>query len=294
MDLISGSLDSEIFYALRNEDGSLGEKELLTLDGEPLSFSDGPSCEVVDLNGDSLFDLLISLGDASSPEDMFTTRLYYNQGTKEQFLFTDYVEPTFGDTPFTARYCTIESFDFEGDGDFDLIFSGTEDAQNFYIYFSENLGTKIEPDFSEPQELDIKINAVFSSQEYQGQRKNGLALGDLNGDGKPELASGGGSYGKCFQLYINETKTAVSHSNVITTSDLQVEQSNRKIQLKGLSQGATSVMTLTTLQGKVIQKETFIATATDVEVGDITLAEGVYVIQIKSGERHITQKLLIQ
>ncbi len=207
-DLIFGELAGGVVYAFRKENGELDSLKTLEANNAPIVMNDGLACEVADLNGDDLFDLIISPGN----REYASMRIYYNSGTVEKFKFTDYVEPLFNGNIFESKYNTVESNDMDMDGDLDLMFSATnEEGNTFQVYYSENIGTITNAEFSDLKEVNVTIDGKFNTEGYQGNRKNGLALGDLNGDGKPELALGGGSYGKCFQVYWNESKTDIQN-----------------------------------------------------------------------------------
>ena len=156
--------------------------------GQPIDVTWAASPCFADLDGDGLPDLITghiaenkaSFGWHNEPSLYF----YKNTGTREKPIWTpaDFGFPKhWSDYPPDVTVPRV--VDWTGDGLQDIIMSGRSE-----IYFFKNVGTKTHPKFEFRQRFNMPYGPLLVSYAF-----NAIApcLGDLDGDGLPDLVRGG-------------------------------------------------------------------------------------------------------
>jgi hypothetical protein len=141
--------------------------------GTKIDVGNNSNPEVNDWNEDGKKDLLIGTESGSG-----TIRVYLNQGTDANPVFTTYSYVYCGGSPIYHYRATPRVYDLDGDGKKDIV---TGD-QYTYIYFYKNTGTNASPVFSSRDTLRLTTSAYISG--YQASR---IYCTDYNGDGAVDL-----------------------------------------------------------------------------------------------------------
>ncbi len=129
--------------------------------------------EINDWNEDGKKDLLIGVQTGTG-----TIRIYLNQGTDANPVFTTYDYAYCAGSPINQYRCNPRVHDLDGDGLKDLVVSD----QYSYVYFYRNTGTNASPIFNTRDTLELTTSGFI--HEYQAIR---LWCEDFNGDGGVDL-----------------------------------------------------------------------------------------------------------
>jgi hypothetical protein len=211
-----------------DKDGFLaGFRGALPVMNESGRIADTPmpvSVAVGDLNGDGLPDLL-------SSDVLGYMRIYFNSGTKEQPKFTageltlpylalpdgepPWVPPGLGGTGETEGWrqrwvqrrqgVRINLVDTTRSGKLDII------AGNYFgeIFFIRNTGSPTAPSFAQPQPLARGMLAMTKDPNRRWGNVFAPAMTDWDGDGKPDVLIGEGSYSaNNIHLFLNQGSAA--------------------------------------------------------------------------------------
>ncbi len=114
----------------------------------------------IDVDNDGDLDVVVSV-------EYGVNRLYLNDGTGK----LSYVPDAFGTRMHDSEH--VRAADFNGDGNMDVVFVAESDEQH-QLYFGDGKGGFV----------DVSDRLPASSQG------NGLAVGDVNGDGLPDIVVG--------------------------------------------------------------------------------------------------------
>ncbi|MCB9262622.1 MAG: T9SS type A sorting domain-containing protein [Flavobacteriales bacterium] len=214
MDLLMGNVALRHLNLLKNGKSEFGLKldSMISNDtmypaSRPVAVNNFPAAYYQDVNGDGIKDLIVAVNTFDKNSYIFRETgniLYYeNQGknNKPNFIFKDstFITSKMADH---GGYAAPVLFDYDGDGDLDLILGTNGDnyiTQEFtdYLNLYENIGTKTNPIFQ------------FAKLDYLGLRKDSIrniyyTFGDIDKDGKSELLVGS-SYGNLKLYEINGT-----------------------------------------------------------------------------------------
>jgi hypothetical protein len=140
--------------------------------GQQLGQTDSSTVALGDLDGDNDLDALVGTGAGA---DAWINQGEAQAGHKGDFLHSD-------QELSTGQVNTVFLSDLDGDGDLDAFLSGTLEA---VIWWNDG-------------------QAVFSlsDQRFKYSGRQGLAVGDFNGDGRPDVFAGDGSTD--YNVWINQ------------------------------------------------------------------------------------------
>jgi hypothetical protein len=175
---------SPTFYQTQVNNGAVGIKPAAlasvwadktgTAWDQTLAQSDADAA-FADLDGDGDLDMITAGGN--------TAYGYRNTGTDDSPVWTEVsswgILPTWGGLGYQSAL-NVALGDLDGDGDYDLLLS----YQTKPVFAVENTGDSSEPAWSRKSAWDL-ASASTASAPYK------ITLGDLNGDGVPELIVGG-------------------------------------------------------------------------------------------------------
>jgi hypothetical protein len=141
--------------------------------GTKIDVGNNSNPEINDWNEDGKKDLLIGTESGTG-----TIRIYLNQGTDENPVFTTYGYAYCAGSPINHYRCNPRVYDLDSDGKKDLVVSD----QYSYVYFYRNTGTNASPVFNSRDTLKLTTSGFI--HEYQAIR---LWCADFNGDGAVDL-----------------------------------------------------------------------------------------------------------
>lgn len=220
--------------------------------------------ELVDMDGDGDYDLLMNEINYSYPNATSDIRYYKNIGTKTLANFDIPVIAAFGITLPSGNYlCPPEAADFDNDGDMDLFF-GAEDGN---IYYSENIGSASFANFSTPINNPFNLSSV-------GYNSNVDVL-DLDGDGDLDLLCG--EYSGNFMFFENLNLGPAAIQNIANNGlHIYPNPAQNKIKLEGITD-VISKLQILDVNGKIIKTELLKDNSIDIS----NFSQGQYFITIE-------------
>lgn len=141
--------------------------------GAKIDVGNNSNPEINDWNEDGKKDLIIGTETGTG-----TIRIYLNQGTDADPVFTTYGYAYCAGSPISHYRCNPRVYDLDSDGLKDLVVSD----QYSYVYFYKNTGTNASPVFNARDTLELTTSGFI--HEYQAIR---LWCADFNGDGAVDL-----------------------------------------------------------------------------------------------------------
>ncbi|OFY23959.1 MAG: hypothetical protein A2X02_00920 [Bacteroidetes bacterium GWF2_29_10] len=204
-DLLLGDVDYPNIVLLTNETDNINAKMSKTIDykfpnnNNPIDIYSNPACYILNVDSDSLKDLLVCASDGASMKNNNKIYYYKNTGTNnipsynlqsKQFLLDKTIDVGEGSFPV--------SYDINNDGLIDLFISNSGLHRESYldsnsilhsvfystISFYKNIGTKANPAFK-------LITKDFANLSLHEDLINAYpAFGDIDNDGKAELIIG--------------------------------------------------------------------------------------------------------
>lgn len=135
------------------------------------------ACEMLDVDGDSDLDIIVSGANGWSFDDV-STDLYLNDGSGN---FTESTQIFMG-----FKNGDIQSIDIEKDGDLDLIITGRneENKDSTVLYKNDGSG----------------VFTLDSTAEFSPMSNSTIVKGDLNGDGEEDIIL---AHGQTIEVYQN-------------------------------------------------------------------------------------------
>jgi hypothetical protein len=183
-DLITGSRDGRVMYF----QGSPSEAApvlsfigYISSSGSEIFVGANSAPFVTDWNGDGLHDLLMGAENKEMGSVPKSTRIYINNGSTGNPLFTGYSQLYCSGSPIIPHRCVPWVTDLSGDGKKDLIWGVMEGC---FLYF-ENTGTNDNPVFSLEDTLRYSNGSVI--EEGTDSRP---VITDWNDDGVLDLITG--------------------------------------------------------------------------------------------------------
>ncbi|MBI3852070.1 MAG: VCBS repeat-containing protein [Verrucomicrobia bacterium] len=173
----------------------------------PWGISPLSATQLMDLNGDGLLDLIISPLDSQAAP---TVRLNQGKGPHGVFGPPQALLPLGQEishrAPYGDQWAFVYLYDFEGDGNLDLLWAGGPGN----VYLHRNRGKNKAPDYDTKGEMlmltngspikvgppVVPINQIKDFTMMQGARA-GVTAFDFNGDGKTDVVVGD-TYGDIF------------------------------------------------------------------------------------------------
>ena len=251
--------------------------------GTKIDVGNNSNPDVVDWDEDGKKDLIIG-----SESGTGTVRLYLNQGTNANPVFTTFSYIYCGGSPIYHYRTNPRIFDLDGDGKKDL----TLGDQYTYIYFYRNVGTNASPVFTTRDTLRTTLGAYISG--YQANRP---FLTDYNGDGAVDILTS--DYYGYITYYQNASNPGVEEIEQTVLSNFTVTPNVAKDRVKirySLNEFAPVNIEVYSSDGRLLD---ILADQTE-NTGDHeltwergNLSAGIYFIKIKINREISTRKLIM-
>jgi hypothetical protein len=174
--------------------------------GTKIDVGNNSNPDIVDWDEDGNKDLILG-----SESGTGTVRLYINQGTNSNPVFTTFSYIYCGGNPIYHYRANPRVWDLDGDGKKDLIIGD----QYAYIYFYKNVGTNANPVFNVRDTLELLDGSYI--HEYAGVRPFCV---DYNGDGAVDILTS--DYYGYIRYYENTTNPGVEETEQTVVSNFAV------------------------------------------------------------------------
>lgn len=237
--------------------------------------------DVIDWNGDGKKDIIIG-------SELGYIRLYLNQGTNSNPIFTTYTNIPSGVSPISIYRSNPRAFDFDQDGKKDLIVG---DGYG-YIHFFRNLGTNNNPMFNGSDTL--RTNDGLPIDDYYGARP---CCNDWNQDGRIDILTSG--YYGYVTYYQNIITPGIEELNQGTIVNLRLAPNiirNNVIISYSLKQSSRVKIELISPDGRIIETimdRTEYAGIHQHAWNRGEIASGFYFIRIDADGSSITRKIVV-
>ena len=251
--------------------------------GTKIDVGNNANPDVVDWDEDGRKDLIIG-----SESGTGTVRLYLNQGTNANPVFTTFSYVYSGGSPIYHYRTNPRVFDLDGDGNKDLILGD----QYTYIYFYRNVGTNANPVFSGRDTLRVTTGGYITG--YQANRP---FLTDYNGDGAIDILTS--DYYGYITYYQNAFNPGIEETEQTVLSDFAVTPNvtKNKVQIR------YSLTEVTPVSVEVYSSDGRLIDIITDQTGNIgnheltwersNLAAGIYFIKIKVNQEMSTRKIIM-
>lgn len=256
--------------------------DTLKANGVPIDVGYNSDPDIVDWNEDGKKDLIVG------QETSGYIRLYLNQGTNSNPVFTTFSYVNCAGSPMVHYRANPRAYDLDQDGKKDLIVGD----QYAYIYYYRNEGTNASPLFNIKDTLELTTGAYI--HEYAGVRPY---CTDYNGDGAIDLLTS--DYDGYIRYYQNTVSPGVEESKeaVITNITIFPNITKEKVHLNFvLTQKAPVSIGVYSAEGRLVD---VVAGGTH-EPGEHLimwhrgqLASGIYFLKVDVEDTHITKKIIV-
>lgn len=251
--------------------------------GTKIDVGNNANPEVVDWDEDGNKDLIIGAESGTG-----TVRLYINQGTNSNPVFTTFSYVYCGGSPIYHYRTNPRVFDLDGDGIKDLILGD----QYTYIYFYKNVGTNASPVFTTRDTLKMSGGSYISG--YQANRPFFV---DYNGDGAVDILTS--DYYGYITYYQNSFNPGVEETEQTLISNFAVTPNvtKDKVQIRYSLADITPVnIEVYSSDGRLI--DVIVNQTEDIGNHELTwdrgnLAKGIYFIKIKVNREIATRKIIM-
>lgn len=239
--------------------------------------------DVVDWNEDGKKDLIIG-----SESGTGTVRLYLNQGTNANPVFTTFSYINCGGSPIVHSRTNPRVCDLDDDGKKDLVL-GDNSA---YIYFYKNEGTNASPVFNVRDTLKLLGGSYI--HEYYGLRPFFV---DYNGDGAIDILTS--DYYGYIRYYQNAFNPGVEETEQTIISNFAVIPNVTKeiVHIRYSLTEITSVnVAVYSADGRLI--DVVVSQSEDIGIHEHVwkkgqVASGIYFVRLRVNTTTMTKKLII-
>jgi len=171
-DILVGDRNGYVMLFLETGSG-LTLADTIRASGTIIDVGGNSNPEVQDWNEDGKKDLLIGAESGTG-----TIRIYLNQGTDANPVFTTYTYAYCAGSPIYHYRATPRVYDLDGDSKKDIIVGD----QYTYIYFYRNTGTNASPVFNTRDTLRLTTSGYIT-----GNQASRIYCSDFNGDGAVDM-----------------------------------------------------------------------------------------------------------
>lgn len=257
--------------------------DTLRANGIKIDVGGNANPDVVDWNEDGKKDLIIG-----SESGTGTVRLYLNQGTNANPVFTTFSYINCGGSPIYHYRATPRIYDLDGDGKKDLILGD----QYTYIYFYKNVGTNASPVFNVRDTLKVSGGSYIG-----GNQANRPFFVDYNGDGAVDILTS--DFDGYISYYQNTIFPGVEEMEQSVVSNFAVTPSVTKDIVHigfSLTERSPVNVEIYSADGRLI--DVVVSQSEDVGIhehvwnkGHVT--SGIYFVRLRVNTTTMTKKLII-
>lgn len=229
-----------------------------------------------DVDNDGDLDLLVG-----KPQG--NINYYKNTGTNRQFTFQLETEAFSGITAnYEGRNVQLSIADIDLDGRQDLVtvdFSG-----KLRIFHSADFGK-----WSQRESLLIDSHGIGASPLFGAYLY--AAVGDYNGDGKPDMAIGNGTGG--LRLLQNKLDILLTPAEPPIEHSVKVYPNPAREFIKVLSSQNASLAVFS-VNGMLIRNDIALRANQEKEISTLSWAPGLYLLEFNTGSFRVVRKIVIQ
>jgi hypothetical protein len=211
--------------------------------------------------------------------------LYYytNTGTNKQFTFKLETDAFAGVAiNFAGRSPQLAVADFDLDGKPDL--ATVDHTGNVRIFHGADWGK-----WTERESALVGVNGKAGAPVYGNYLA--LAVGDYNGDKKPDLAIG--SNGGGIRLLTNVLPVTITGTEPPLEPTITVYPNPAADYLKVLS-SKNGTVDILAVSGKIILQNQTIRANTEKQISTLNWPAGLYILELKAGDVRVTRKVVLE
>lgn len=250
--------------------------------GVPIDVGNNSDPDIVDWNEDGKKDIIIG------QETSGYVRLYLNQGTNADPVFTTFSYLNCGGSPMIHYRANPRACDLDQDGKKDLIVGD----QYAYLYYYKNEGTNANPVFNVKDTLELTTGAYI--HEYAGVRPY---CTDYNNDGAIDILTS--DYYGYIRYYENTVFPGVAESKQAVVTDITISPNvtrDKTVLSYVLTQPAQVNIEVYAADGRLI--DVLENRSRESGLHHLTwhrgqLASGIYFIKLDVEETNTTKKIIV-
>ncbi|MCE7041214.1 FG-GAP-like repeat-containing protein [Dyadobacter sp. CY312] len=252
---------------------NVSEAVLLTM---PTETQLGDSPFFYDADGDGDLDLIVG-----KPQG--NIHFYTNTGNNRQFAFKLESDAFAGvGLSFEGRFAHAVATDVDLDGQPDLL--TVDHTGNIRIFYKAAWGKWTER-VSQLVELNRKPSAMFLG------RYLALAVGDYNGDGKPDIAVGNNGGG--LSLFTNILPVTITGTEPPLEINVKAYPNPTKEYIKVIS-SRKATLRIVNVSGTPIMSGINLQPNTEKEIITSSWLPGLYILELQNGQQKVVKKVVVQ
>ena len=229
-----------------------------------------------DTDGDGDLDLVVG-----KPQG--NINFYTNTGTNKQFTFKLETDAFAGiSVNFEGRFSNVSVSDFDLDGRPDLL--TVDHTGTMRIFYGAAWGK-----WTARESLLVNYNGKGVAQVLGNYLS--AAIGDFNGDGKPDVAVGNNAGG--LRLFTNILPVTITGTEPVLEYNVTVYPNPAEKFVKIRSSKKASLRVLN-ISGSVIMQDVIVNADDEKEISTIDWVSGLYLLELKSGEMKTVKKILVR